>query len=293
MAALLSPAAVGQEAQGFGDYELMDFDAPVSRWDSATFRPLRFSGGAMIRLKPADPAEPAMEVRAETMDFEQDAQGEIASVRLTGDVYLSRGELEIEADRGNWQRTTNSFEFTGAPFTATLEGGQSIRGSRITYDTEDGTYTIEQGRGRNIPLQGGGGPSAALRRYLLSAGDVTDWAGLIETIQEQAMAGAPSPGNHIASMMDEDTRAIFLGLPRDPAPAIQEQLVAQVNQLLVRPGFYSATAYDDVDLGPRAEALMARDDLSEEELVLRNRLLLEAAYPESISSLDEAKGEGE
>jgi len=139
--------------------------------------------------------------------------------------------------------------------------------------------------------------------------DVLDWGGLFETMAAQGEAAKASPGKHIWPMLDEVLRRKLVADPpsndRGKDEAYKEEVVRELNRLLRRRDFFDATSWAGVDFdgelhkalepgystlqrreSDRVKVLLKRNDflrrgpadLSEEELLEFNLMMLRAAY---------------
>jgi sugar phosphate permease len=106
---------------------------------------------------------------------------------------------------------------------------------------------------------------------LLSAGDLLDPPGLMEELRQKRAA---APRLHAA---------VQATLAESP-PAEPEQLAAALNAVLQRPDLYDLVELDQFALPLEAERLaqVPVPELTPGQIARRNRLLLEAAYPEHI-----------
>ncbi|HXT58182.1 MAG TPA: hypothetical protein VN699_06080, partial [Pirellulales bacterium] len=125
-------------------------------------------------------------------------------------------------------------------------------------------------------------------------GDVVDTQSLLERIERQQAASPPSPGKQVWKLFSPEFKT-QLALERDSSqPASQPasrfnsvdfRLPKELNQVLKKRELYDPAAWTKIHLGEEAAALAKRGAaaLSDEEVPRFNRLLLEAAYPESLA----------
>ncbi|MCA9268159.1 MAG: hypothetical protein KDA41_06790, partial [Planctomycetales bacterium] len=128
--------------------------------------------------------------------------------------------------------------------------------------------------------------------------DVYDWRELMEVMRLTSAVDVDNPGKHLWNLLSQPTRdAIDAYLKKrfDPqadfgevfrlAESSRDQLHAELNdKLLPRDDFYSAAAWKDFDVSDEAADLLKKPaaQRSERETRRRNRLLLEAAFPQMI-----------
>jgi ABC-type transport system involved in multi-copper enzyme maturation permease subunit len=120
--------------------------------------------------------------------------------------------------------------------------------------------------------------------------DLLDAAALYKKLRSDADASYPNPGRQIWSLVEERTRAdlaetvaqsesLAFGNP------LATRLSGMLNRLLSQRGLYDAAALSRVRLDRETEELLAKsvDELTDEQLARRNRLLIESAYPLEIA----------
>ena len=111
-------------------------------------------------------------------------------------------------------------------------------------------------------------------------------SGLLSKIQTQASADAASPGKLIWDRFGNELKARLENPEGEQAGNFSAEIASGVleslNSLLSDRAFYDASSWRGIELNEEAEGLANRsaDSLSEAEVKRRNRLLLEAAYPE-------------
>ncbi|HUQ69518.1 MAG TPA: ABC transporter permease [Planctomycetaceae bacterium] len=121
---------------------------------------------------------------------------------------------------------------------------------------------------------------------LLRHQSLLDLSGLISKIQTEATADELSPGKLIWNRFGGELKARLEKQEGEPAgkPSadMASDVLAVLNSLLSDRAFYDPSAWRGIELNEEATALANRsaDSLSQDEVKRRNRLLLEAAYPE-------------
>lgn len=124
--------------------------------------------------------------------------------------------------------------------------------------------------------------------------DVTDVDEFIEELRRAENASKPSPARHVWMQLDPALRAKARQLEkpaRDASPPVRfayqqtvEELCDALNTLMQREDFYDPQAWRGVDMQPEGRRLAVSDPatLNDEEIGRRNRLALEAAFPQLI-----------
>jgi ABC-type transport system involved in multi-copper enzyme maturation permease subunit len=128
----------------------------------------------------------------------------------------------------------------------------------------------------------------------LHRGDITDADDFIQQLRSSAQETSASPAQHIWSLLDEKTQEKLQKLERprrDAEPperfAYQQtirELQDQLDSLMRREDFFHAESWRGVNFRAEARRLTTTEPskLSREEIGRRNRLALEAAFPELI-----------
>jgi hypothetical protein len=124
--------------------------------------------------------------------------------------------------------------------------------------------------------------------------DITDSSDFVDALRRAARSDEPSPGGHIWSLLDRDMQEKLEKLrePKREAPppehfAYQQtinELREALHEVMQREEFFDRQAWRRVDLRAEARRLAIADpaELTTEEIGRRNRLVLEAAFPELI-----------
>jgi ABC-type transport system involved in multi-copper enzyme maturation permease subunit len=127
------------------------------------------------------------------------------------------------------------------------------------------------------------------RATALREDSILDWNGLVASIAEQRAADKPSPGRRIWSLASEELQQAIDRQNEPPAEEFpiewRSTVLDGLNDVLDKPDLYDATAWQSVRLNPEArELLNARNKPQGDDIVRLNRLLFEAAYPDSIAA---------
>lgn len=129
----------------------------------------------------------------------------------------------------------------------------------------------------------------------LSEGDVADWPGFVQVLRDAAAHESPSPARRIVSLLDEKTQRSVrdFALPAegdfDGAMQFIRNLGAirgELNRVIERPELYDPSAWSELpSVSDELQQLLNKSapTLSSAEVGRRNRLLLEAAFPDWIS----------
>lgn len=285
-------AAAGQEGGGQpSNFRLLNASGNRLDFNFETGRIDGIHGGAELELIPADPASPPMRVKGDDITF-QYAEGsqEPEVLVLTGNVNVTHPQGNIIAAKGEWNRRTGDLVFQGSPATLKRKDGGDLSAPKITFNMETGQMSAEGGfQITNMPLSSmSGAPGAGKAEQggaLLTAKDVTDWPALIGGVKRQAAADAPSPGKQIMAQFDPALRKQFNNVVDDKAPnaSTQSELVKALNRALKAKTLYDAEAWKGIELPADAQALLAKETRTADEVVKLNRRLLEAAYPGAIA----------
>jgi len=122
-----------------------------------------------------------------------------------------------------------------------------------------------------------------------SPADIIDSQTFLEKVRRQQSLPQPSPGKQVWNNFDAAFEARASD-PDDEEPrrprrdSLDVRLSNELNRLLENRELYDPAAWKNVRLDSEADALVKRGvkQLSDDELLRLNRLLLEAAFPESI-----------
>lgn len=127
---------------------------------------------------------------------------------------------------------------------------------------------------------------------LLITSDVLDWAKLCAQLSEAEGQQAPSPYGRIWELLSPDLRSmVMLGQqPGGPDKAKQTEIVEALNGIVKKRDFYRPADFQNVALPEAAQKLLnkSKEDISYSDSQKLNRLLLEAAYPQTIAKCRES-----
>ena len=110
---------------------------------------------------------------------------------------------------------------------------------------------------------------------LLVKAELTDVGRLARKLHD----GQDTLSQDLRTQLSPETLAL---LNRPDAPKLSDLLVADLNRLLKGPSLFTEARFAGVQLSEELKSLMASNPQGE-ELILLNRLLLEAAYPQEIA----------
>lgn len=120
--------------------------------------------------------------------------------------------------------------------------------------------------------------------------DVTDWRTLVSSLVQQGLSDVPSPGKRFWQLLPAEVRIRAEQNPWEFAwnELAREEFRKALNAAMAQPDVYTAESMGSLVLTAEAHQLLsakrASGSLSELERVRLNRLLLEAAFPDSIVS---------
>ena len=128
----------------------------------------------------------------------------------------------------------------------------------------------------------------------LQLGSVNDWPALISHIYRDANRAEPSPGKRIWDQSDEDFRHTIAEVAKsENAADISRQMVPRLldalNKLIGSRQLYDAAAWKGITLDEQTTTLLDKgiDKLSEDDLAVFNRQLLQAAFPKELAGMPE------
>ena len=129
---------------------------------------------------------------------------------------------------------------------------------------------------------------------LLGGNSVQTWPRLAEQIRDDSRTSVPSPSAWIMSKLDEQLQEKIRDY-RAPKPedasgsmkmiAVVSGLQRSLNRLMKTDEFYDPESWQSVEINDEElQGLLRQKGIGEEDIARRNRLLIEAAYPELIAS---------
>lgn len=122
---------------------------------------------------------------------------------------------------------------------------------------------------------------------LLEREDVLHPASLVNHLRESGDKPAQRLAEVIRGHFSSDARSLLSRAEDDETPTDVDHLVAALNSVLRRPELYASIEQDEFPLPAEARRLARRptETLTESEVIRRNRLLLESAYPDDVRKL--------
>jgi TolA-binding protein len=141
-----------------------------------------------------------------------------------------------------------------------------------------------------------GGPESPLLRehrlqrepeeLLLRREEIVNWEKLVASLRRQGDSSADTPGAHVWELLDEDIRQRIENrvAGQEFSAELTEAVLAELNRLLQQSNLYEPTAWRRVELPALAVDLLRQgiSQLPAVDLVRLNRLLLHAAFPETV-----------
>lgn len=278
-AAAISPICAGQF-----DFDSMDVKGDVD-FNINTGRVNKVTQGASITLY--DGSGAGMKIVAQSIVFDWPSDGEQPnSITLEGNVKIDQQQGTISAQKAVWTVSNDTIVFTGDPV---FEGDAMRRGAgeRIEINMRTGEARIIKSDLQGLQLGGGEKGAAPRSPGSLRSEDVTSWPNLLTALKAAAANAAPSPGGRILTFVDGRVKSALPGI--DPAKEVPESnkgfILGELNGALRQSSLYTAEAWAGVAIEGEAQTLLQRgpDSLSPDEVVLLNRRLVEAAFPDAIA----------
>lgn len=279
VAAAISPICAGQF-----DFDSMDIRGDVD-FNINTGRVNNISQGASVTLY--DGSGSGMKIVAQSITFDWPSEGEQPnSITLEGNVKIDQPQGTISAQKAVWTVSNDTIVFTGNPV---FEGESMKRGAgeRIEINLRTGQARITKSDLQGLQLGGGEEGGAPRSPGNLRPEDITSWPNLLTALKAAGANSAPSPGGRILTLVDGRVKSALPGI--DPAVEVPESskdfILGQLNGALRQSSLYSAEAWAGVAIEGEAQTLLQRgpDSLSPDEVVLLNRRLVEAAFPDAIA----------
>lgn len=165
--------------------------------------------------------------------------------------------------------------------------GRAPRYKRVLHRLpvrEDDTYSIEIEWEPSLVEKA---VATRRQRLLLGSKQIKDWSDFAEKLVAAGEETTPSPGRRIWGLLQEETRAVLRdGATLELTESLQETVTEQINERILS-NRYLYSAYGSQifpDPVEKVRPLLKRDprSLSDVEVMLRNRLLLEGAFPELV-----------
>jgi ABC-type sugar transport system permease subunit len=131
---------------------------------------------------------------------------------------------------------------------------------------------------------------AQVDSWVLLPDEVTNWPAFAQGIVAAGRSGRPSPGRRIWQVLTPDARTALARLaeaPKDEQVArdLAQRATGALNEVLEMRGLYRPRDFQEVSLPDEVRRLVAADPRELADVIVRkrNRLLLEAAYPDQIA----------
>lgn len=247
----------------------------------------RMTDGVSITLIADDPELQNLPIRAGRMDFTWPAGASTPTVIIMeGNVQIDHPQASVTAQRAEWDFEQGELTFTGNPVMRS-EQVKEMRGERMVLNFEKNSFQVSGARVSELPLRspgGGGTGDAPSNPELLQSADIADWSGLISAMKSEAGADGATPGKQILGFLGTSERSQFDQAPVELLLQNQGMVLQAINQALQQGSFFSAEAWADSSMPEEARTLLDQSERSAEETARMNRLLLQAAYPQYISS---------
>lgn len=276
------PAARALEMGGDFGINLEHAGNLVFNFDTAQIEEL--SGGVQLTLLPDDPDQPPMPISADSIRFSYAGpENSPSHILMQGNVRIRHPQGNIEAGRAEWDFESETLVFTENPRFSS-EQVRDLRGEEIVVNFATGKVNVRGGAQGELPAFARGGMGgASTSGPQLREGDIDDWAGLINTLKEQTASESPSPGGHIVAMLEPNMRNALMNTPTEVLVEQRQMLLRQFNTLIQRNDLYDEAAWSGVNIPAPAQALLAQEARSPEEVAAMNLGLLAAAFPNAIS----------
>lgn len=205
------------------------------------------------------------------------------------------GWIGVEGEDGRGLGVSLKNAWQTYPTTLSVSGGDLVVGlwpeeaGRFSFEERDimpdSLYYDEQW-GRQVSWTKQGGPTFFNTRDI----EPEHARSFFQALKSQSAAAAESPGKRIVSNLPPDLQARLRDWPEDGdiTDGFRARIAHGMNAILERADFHEATAWQGVELKPKAVELLAKGipGLKKAELVWLNRLLVESAFPGAISPSD-------
>lgn len=123
---------------------------------------------------------------------------------------------------------------------------------------------------------------------LLDASDILNPRRFATQFYQQAEEEGPNPASHLWKLLPDSARATMQSYAAGEFVDVQaeDELISDLNELLRKPNFYKEAAFDELEFSPRdRELVQVSQKVSQWEIQVRNRVLLENAFPEQIKPM--------
>jgi hypothetical protein len=236
--------------------------------------------GVRISLRSENPELKPIPIVANKMKFTWPEKGgkRPSRIVLEGKVVIDHPQANVRADKADWDFEKGILTFTGSPVMKSPQVPEGIEAQKIVLNFNGDRFEVYGGRAKEIHL----GDMAGEEAGPLRAEDVRDWPGLFAILKTQAAANEPSPGKRLVSLLDPKAQHAIASDEVEQLLKNKEAILKTINHALTNPKLYDAAAWQGVELGAEAKALLGKGTRSAKESARLNRLLLEAAYPDFI-----------
>lgn len=272
-----------QDGDAAAGYDRMDIvKAPEVLMKSGRFERIR--GGVELVLEGTGPQDEPMLLKGGQMTFAYGEEGTLQQVQLDGSVDVS-GELgALQAERAALDTAAKKLRFSG-DVRGDTPIASGLRTAAIVWDLETRSVFLP-GNTQVAEFSHHRGPDPSL----LTLEDIKDWRVLLSSYQAQAEAAAPSPGRHMAALMEPLAARQLGNLPadRDLDLRTKDAVLDCFNSLLKRPGLYDAEAWRGLELNEETRQVLegGLEKLDSRELTSLNRRLMVVAFPEAVAAPD-------
>ena len=121
---------------------------------------------------------------------------------------------------------------------------------------------------------------------LFSMRDILNMQSLLQRIKSQAQLEKNSPGKQIWSRFDQDIQAMINNWDsaQEPDPVLKSASLDALNKVLKDRGLYDADSFNEIRFSVEVNRFIRRlDIITDSEIIILNRLLIKAAYPDIIT----------
>jgi len=121
----------------------------------------------------------------------------------------------------------------------------------------------------------------------------TNWANLCAKVAKEANEKERNPSARVLELLSADNRTVVSGVTQYGDIKDRSKIVQAFNGILKRRDFYQLDDFRGVPFASDVRELLARDQdsLTEQEVQKRNRLLLEASFPQEIAKKIESQAQ--